>query len=85
MAKAKDPKESSDKKEVNLNLDPYKAPVMLADTYVISSNEHVVTFNFAQAFLDSTQQHVVARVALTRAQAKEFLKNLSDYVDRFEV
>ncbi len=85
MAKAKDPKDSKDTKEVNLNLDPYKAPVMLVDTYVISSNEHNVTFNFAQAFLDSPQQHVVARVALTRAQAKEFLKNLNDYVDRFEV
>lgn len=72
-------------RNINLNLDPHKTPVMMVDTYVIGSNQHVVTLNFAQGFLDSPQQHVVARVALTRDQAKEFLKNLNDHIEKFEV
>jgi len=78
----------ADKKEeqnINLNVDPYKVPVMMVDTYVIGSNEHVVTLNFAQAFLGNPQQNVIARVALTREQAKSFLKNLNDHIEKFEV
>ena len=71
--------------DINLNLDPTKTPVLMADTYIIASNDHVVTFNFAQGFLGQPQQNVVARIALTRAQAKEFLKTLNDHLEKFEV
>ena len=73
------------KPNINLNLDPHKNPVLMIDTYVIGSNDQVVTFNFAQGFLGQPEQHVVARVAMTRQQAKEFLKTLSDHIEKFEV
>ncbi len=71
---------------INFSVDPNKTPVLYADGYVIANSEHVVVFNFAQAAPgDATQQTIVARVALTRAQAKEFLKNLNDHMEKFEV
>ena len=70
---------------VNFVVDPSKSRVLYADSYVIANNEHVVVLNFAQAMLDPSQQNVVARIALTKAQAKEFLKNLNDHMEKFEV
>ena len=74
-----------DQQELNFNVDPYKAPVLAVDTYLIGSNEHVVTLNFAQAVVGSNQQNIVSRVSLTTKQAKEFLKNLNDHIEKFEV
>lgn len=70
---------------INFNLDPHRARVLYADGYLLTSNQHVVIFNFAQGAPDPTQQTIVARIALTRDQAKEFLKNLSDHIEKFEV
>lgn len=78
-------KDENDKQQVNFNLDPNKAPVLYVDSYLIGSNENVVTLNFAQALPQPGQQHIVARVALTRKQAKEFLTSLDDHVQKFEV
>lgn len=72
-------------RNVQFNVEPGKTPVMYADSYLIGSNEHVVTFSFAQALPQPDQQHIVARVALTRAQAKDFLDRLSDHVQKFEL
>lgn len=80
-----DKKDEPQPQNINLNLNPHKVPVLMADTYIIGSNDHIVTFNFAQGFLGDPQQNVVARVALTRAQAKEFLKTLNDHIEKFEV
>ncbi len=71
--------------KINFNLDPNKTPILYADSYLISSNEHIVTLNFGQALPDPTQQNIVVRVALTRAQVKDFLKNLNDHIEKFEV
>jgi Protein of unknown function (DUF3467) len=81
----KDDKKEPHKHDVNFNLDPHKAPVLMVDTYIIGSNDNVVTFNFAQGFLGDAQQNVVSRVALTRDQAKDFLKTLNDHIEKFEV
>ena len=70
---------------VNFSLDPNKTPVYSVDTYLIGSNEHMVTFNFAQVVPGNNQQNIISRVSLTRTQAKEFVKNLSDHIDKFEV
>lgn len=78
-------KNNSNKQQVNVNIDPLKTPVYYADGYVISSNQHVVTFNFMQDTPNPSQKHVVSRVALTRAQAKELLRNLNDHIEKFEV
>lgn len=71
--------------EMNITVDPNKTPVFAVDTYLIGSNEYVVTFNFAQVVIGSNQQNLVSRVSLTKAQAKEFLKNLNDHIEKFEV
>jgi predicted alpha/beta hydrolase family esterase len=70
---------------VNFGVDPNKTKVLYIDSYVISNNDHVVTFNFAQALPDPSQQNIVSRVALTKAQAKDFLKNLNEHIEKFEV
>lgn len=81
-----DDKQPDDKQhKVNFNMDPNKTPVLYADSYLIGSNEHVVTFTFSQALPQPDQQHVVARVALTRKQAKEFLSSLNDHAQKFEI
>ena len=48
--------------ELNFTVDPNKTPVYAVDTYLIGSNEHVVTFNFAQTIIGSNQQNIVSRV-----------------------
>ena len=74
-----------EQKKINFNIDPHKTPIMYADSYLISSNDNVVTLNFAQALPDPSQQNIVSRVALTRQQAKQFLANLNDHIEKFEV
>lgn len=76
---------ADDQKQINFNLDPNKVPVLSIDGYLISSNEHNLTLNFAQAMMDGSQQNVVTRVSMSPSQAKEFLKNLADHIDKFEV
>ncbi len=77
--------ESNKKRNVNFNMDPSKTPVLYADSYLIGSNEHVVTLTFAQALPQPDQQHVVARVALTRKQAKDFMRNLNEHAEKYEL
>lgn len=74
-----------DGQQVNFTLNPDKTPVYQIDGYLIGSNENVVTFNFGQNVMGGTQQNIVARVALSHHQAKEFLKNLNDHIEKFEV
>lgn len=74
-----------DDKQVNFSVDPNRTPVLHADSYLIFSNQHVVTLNFGQAIMDSQQQNIVSRIALTRDQAKEFLATLNDHIEKYEV
>ena len=74
-----------DEQQVNFGVDPNKVPLLFVETYLIGSNENSVTFNFAQPVLDGQQQNIVARVAMTREQAKQFLKNLNDHIEKFEI
>lgn len=71
--------------QINFGVDPNKVPIMFVESYLIGSNENSVTFNFAQPVLEGQQQNIVARVAMTREQAKEFLKNLNDHIEKFEL
>lgn len=75
----------ADTKQLNFSLDPNKSPVFFVDSYLIGSNNNAVTFNFAQNVTGSDAQNIVARVALTREQAKEFVLNLNDHIQKFEV
>lgn len=77
--------EKPEQRNIQFNVEPGKTPVLYADSYLIGSNEHVVTFSFAQALPQPDKQHIVSRVALTRAQAKDFLDRLSDHVQKFEL
>ncbi|HUD03454.1 MAG TPA: DUF3467 domain-containing protein [Patescibacteria group bacterium] len=71
--------------KINFTMNPDQTPLYMADGYLITSNEHIVSFNFFQDFPGGSNKNIVARVALTRAQAKEFLKNLNDHIEKFEV
>jgi hypothetical protein len=76
---------AEDQQNINFTIDPSKTPVFSVDSYVISSNSHTLTLNFAQAALDGSQQNIVTRVAMTPTQAKELVSNLSDHIDKFEI
>lgn len=71
--------------DINFNIDPLKIPVMYVDTYLIGSNQNIVTLSFAQAVPGSNQQNVISRLALTREQAKEFVKTLNDHIEKHEL
>lgn len=71
-------------KDINFNLDPTRVPVLFVDSYLIGSNERSIAINFAQASPDGKQHMIVSRVAMTLDQAKEFLKGLSDHIEKFE-
>lgn len=71
--------------QVNFSVDPNVTPLLFVGSYLIGSDESSVTFNFGQPVLDSQQQNIVARVAMTREQAKQFLKNLNDHIEKFEL
>jgi hypothetical protein len=77
--------EDQAQQQINFGVDPNKVPILFVESYLIGSNENSVTFNFAQPVLEGQQQNIVARVAMTREQAKEFLKNLNDHVEKFEL
>jgi hypothetical protein len=70
---------------IKISVDPVKTPTMAVDSYLISSNEHLLTFSFMQMIPLQNQQQIVARVALTRTQAKELAKNLEDHIQKFEI
>lgn len=69
---------------VNFSLDPNKTPVFFADGYLIVSNEQSLVLNFTQNLFDGNQQNVVSRTAMTLEQAKRFLKDLNDHLEKFE-
>ncbi len=71
--------------QLKLSVDPVKTPILAVDAYIIGSNEHTLTFNFTQMMPMLEQQQIVARVSLTRSQAKEFAKNLEDHIQKFEI
>lgn len=81
MANAK----NDNQDHVHFNIDVTTTPTLFIDSYLISSNENALTLNFAQAMPDPKQQQIVSRVAMTRAQAKEFAKQLQDHIAKFEV
>lgn len=69
---------------VNFSLDPNKTPVYFADGYLIVSSEQSLVLNFSQNLFDGNQQNVVSRTAMTLDQAKRFLKDLNDHLEKFE-
>lgn len=76
---------SDDEQPIQFNVDPNQVPIVFAEGYLISSSSNAVVFNFAQPVLDGQQQNIIARVAMTREQAKQFLKNLNDHIEKFEL
>jgi hypothetical protein len=69
---------------VNFSLDTHKTPVYFADGYLIVSSEQSLVLNFTQNLFDGKQQSVISRTAMTLEQAKRFLKDLNDHLEKFE-
>lgn len=76
--------EQQKQQNINFSVNLDKTPVYYVDGFVIGSNPQAITLNFAQAVVSGEQQQIVARVAMTVPQAKEFLKNLNDHIEKFE-
>jgi hypothetical protein len=76
--------DKKDEPSINFTVDPNKTPVFFSDAYLITSSDKSLTFNFAQSIFNGQQQTIVARVAMTSEQAKGFLKNLNDHIEKFE-
>jgi hypothetical protein len=79
------PEPTKDDQVINFNVNPENAPVLAADSYLISSNENFVVLGFAQNVPGSNVQHIVSRVAMSPRQTKEFLEKLHDHIQKFEV
>jgi hypothetical protein len=77
-------KEPIKKPLMQFNLDPNNTPILFSDAYVITSSSQTLTYNFAQSLLDGQDQTIVARIAMTLDQAKAFLKNLNDHIEKYE-
>jgi hypothetical protein len=86
MANSKDQSDQEHQHaHIQFNIDVQKTPTLYADSYLIVSNENAVTLNFAQAMPDPKQQNIVSRIAMSRVQAKEFVKTLEDHIAKYEV
>lgn len=72
-------------RSVDFRVDPAKTPILYSESYLISSTENSVVFNFAQPILGAEQQNIVSRIAMNRDQAKQFLKNLNDHIEKYEL
>lgn len=70
---------------VDFRIDPSEAPILYVESYLIGSSQNSVVFNFAQPMVGGQQQNIVSRVAMTRDQAKQFLKNLNDHIEKYEL
>lgn len=78
--------QSGDKKRsVDFRVDPAKTPILYSESYLISSSENSVVFNFAQPIIGAEHQNIVSRIAMNREQAKQFLKNLNDHIEKYEL
>lgn len=71
--------------QVNFGVDPTRVPILFVGGYVIASDQNSITLNFAQPVVDGQQQNIVSRVAMTREQAKEFLRTLNDHIEKYEI
>lgn len=62
--------------EVNLNVD--KTPTLYSDWQNVYSNDGGVVLNFGQSTGPGGSQHIVARIGLSHAQAKELYRVLGE-------
>jgi hypothetical protein len=70
--------------DIRFNVDPIRTPIYFIDSYVITSDDHSVTINMAQAVIGGEQRNIVGRFAMTAEQAKQFLGSLNDHLEKFE-
>lgn len=69
-------KKDPENKNININIDPTRTPILYADIAYIKSNENGVVFDFAQQIGSSDQYTVVARVGISKEHAKKLIDHL---------
>ncbi len=68
---------------LQVNLDPVRTPILYSDWQNVTSNDGGVVINFAQSAAPMPAQHIVARIGLSHAQAKELYRVLGDNLKNF--
>ncbi len=71
-----DDKNVSGQQGINVNLNPVTTPVLYTDNVLMTTNEDGVVLDVSQREGSTNQAQVVARVGMSREQAKKFVKEL---------
>lgn len=61
---------------MNVNLNPVTTPVLYTDNVLMTTNEDGVVLDVSQRVGSTNQAQVVARIGMSREQAKKFVKEL---------
>ena len=66
----------NDQVGVNFNVDPFRTPILYADSVFIKSNEQGMVLDIAQQIGDSQQFNIVARVGLSKDHVRRLIEHL---------
>lgn len=69
-------KNKPENKNININIDPNRTPILYADIAYIKSNENGVVLDFAQQVGPSDQFTVVARIGVSKEHAQKLINHL---------
>lgn len=60
----------------NFNVDPFRTPVLYADSVYIKANDYGMVLDIAQQIGDSPQFSIVARVGLSKDHVRRLIEHL---------
>lgn len=61
---------------VNFNLDPFRTPVLYADSVYIKSSDTGIVMDIAQQVGDTQQYNIVARAGFSKEHVRRLIENL---------
>jgi len=69
---------ADDNKQLNINLDPNKTPILYTDMVHMNVTEDGVTIDVCQRVGNTSQMNVVSRIGMSRAHAEKFVRKLTE-------
>lgn len=60
----------------NFNVDPFRTPVLYADSVYVKANDYGMVLDIGQQIGDSPQFNIVARVGLSKEHVRRLIENL---------
>lgn len=67
-----------EEKDIKINLNPEKTPILYTDMVFMNVNEDGVTMDICQKVGSINQFQVAARIGMSRQHAQKFVKKLSE-------